>query len=193
MGLDYGYEVYVHRDFARPLLEAVKACCTSDPDRSTTVEFPDGRVVLPCTTGFVSGTSVPFDTTAAAEGSLLELDLSISFPADNELLKWVDDEGIVATGPEGDRLCSVGHIYLFAWDASTFLPDHLRFDFIAATTRMSRLFARSASIRAWFADLTFEHGGPLCLLDLEEKGRVAITLGSIDCQRGVVDWDGLYI
>lgn len=191
MGLDYSYEVYVHRDSARPLLEAVKAHCMPNTDTTTTVEFPDGRVILPCTSGFAEGTTVSFDASAAGNSRLLKLDLSMLFPADDELLRWDEDNGL-EPAPGDDRLCRVGFIYLSVWDASTFLPDHLCFYFMAATTDMSRLFARSASIRTWFADLTFDLGGPLCLLDLEEKGRIAITLGSRNCQLNV-DWDGLYL
>ncbi|WP_194815800.1 hypothetical protein [Nocardia sp. XZ_19_385] len=193
MGLDYSYEVYVHRDSARPLLEAVKANCDPSPGRTTTVDLPDGRVILPCTSRFVSDTTLRFDTTAADGGLLLELDLSILFPADDELLKWVDEDYVVTTGQDGDRMCPVGYIYLSARNASRFLPDHLCFDFMAATTDMSRLFVRSASIRRWFADLALDHGAPLCLLDMEEKGRIAITVGSFDYQRSVVDWNGLCI
>lgn len=147
---------------------------------------------MPCTSHFASGTTIGFDPTVPQRGSLLELDLSISFEADDELLEWIDQNYALRVGADGRRLCDVGYIYLFVWDASTFLPEHLCFDFTAATTSMSRLFARSASIRKWFADLAFGHGGPLCLLDLEEKGRITMTLGSRDCQRSV-DWAGLYI
>ncbi|MFJ4654728.1 hypothetical protein ACIP5Y_25935 [Nocardia sp. NPDC088792] len=192
MGLDYSYEVYVHRDSARGLLETLKANCPARPDRTTTVEFPDGQVVMPFTSHFASGTTVRFDPATLQRGSLLDLDLSISFEADDELLEWVDRDLALRIDADGRRLCDVGYIYLHVWQASTFLPDHLCFDFMAATTRMSRLFARSASIRKWFVDLTFDHGGPLCLLDLEEKGRITITLGSTDCQYNV-DWAGLYI
>ncbi|MFE3794459.1 hypothetical protein KHQ06_31790 [Nocardia tengchongensis] len=193
MGLDYSYEVYVHRDSARALLEAVKASCNPYRDGTTTVEFPDGPVVLPCTSRFTSGTTLRFDPTAADGGSLLNLDLSLLFPADTELLKWVGERGDAPqTDADNGPLCSVGYIYLLVFDASSFLPDHVSFDFMAATTDMSRLFARSASIRTWFANLTLDHGGPLCLLDLEQKGRIAITLGSFDRQLNV-DWDGLYL
>ncbi|MFE3024511.1 hypothetical protein [Nocardia tengchongensis] len=192
MGLDYSYEVYVHRDSARALLEAVKASCNPYPGGKTTVEFPDGPVVMPCTSRFASDTTLRFDPTATDGGSLLQLDLSLSFPADTELLKWVGERGAPQTDSGNGLLCSVGYIYLSVFDASKFLPDHLSFDFMAATTDMSRLFARSASIRTWFANLTFDHDGPLCLLDLETKGRITITLGSIDRQLNV-DWDGLYL
>lgn len=193
MGLDYSYEVYVHRDSARPLLETVKASTFPTPSETTTIEFPDGKVVMPCTSRFTSGTTVRLDPAAHSGGGLLSLDLSMLFPEDNELLEWVDDvESGLSTAADGRRLCRVGYIYLSVWDASKFLPDHLCFDFMAATTGMSRLFARSASIRQWFVNLTFAHGGPLCLLDLEEKGRITITLGSIDRQYNV-DWAGLHL
>lgn len=49
MGIDYSYEVYVHRDSARALLETVKAHCFQWRGQFTLVEFPDGTVEMPCT------------------------------------------------------------------------------------------------------------------------------------------------
>ncbi|MFI1913743.1 hypothetical protein [Nocardia sp. NPDC020380] len=93
MGLDYSYEVYVHRDAARGVLETLKANCADRLDRTTTVEFPDGPLVMPCTSHFASGTTVRFDPAVPQRGSLLELDLAISFEADDELLAWMDQSG----------------------------------------------------------------------------------------------------
>lgn len=193
MGIDYSYEVYVHRDSARALLETVKTHCFQWRGGFTVVEFPDGTVEMPCTSGFDSGKTIRFGTPAPNRHSLLDLDLSIEFPADAELLNWVDDDPEdLPIDAQGRRLCRVGYIYLTVYDASTFLPDHVSFDFTAAVTGMSLLFVRSSSIRQWFADLTFAHSGPLCLLDLENNGRPAITVGSVDRQRSV-DWSGLYL
>ncbi len=72
------------------------------------------------------------------------------------------------------RLVGLDYGYEVCASRSVFLPNHLEFDFTAATTDMSRMFARSPSIHNWFAELACDHEAPVSVLDLEEKGRMAI-------------------
>ncbi|MFI5703340.1 hypothetical protein ACIA78_25260 [Streptomyces xanthochromogenes] len=46
-------------------------------------------------------------------------------------------------------------------------PHYASLEFTAATTKMSGLFERSASVRAVYTDLTVASGGVCCTLDIE--------------------------
>ncbi|MFI5985274.1 hypothetical protein ACIBEA_31010 [Streptomyces sp. NPDC051555] len=61
----------------------------------------------------------------------------------------------------------IGYVHLTVRFAPALHPHHASLEFSAATSRMSRLFEHSVSIRAAFAGLTAASGGVCCLLDTE--------------------------
>lgn len=62
-------------------------------------------------------------------------------------------------------IVSVGCIYLTVYFSPTWHPNFASLQFTAATSGMSRMFERSASVRKMFTDLTAS--GLCCLLDAE--------------------------
>ncbi|WP_143120524.1 hypothetical protein [Actinacidiphila alni] len=62
---------------------------------------------------------------------------------------------------------AIGYVYLTVEFARPSAPGFASLDFMAATTRMSLLFERSASVREVFTGLTAASGGVCCLLDKE--------------------------
>ncbi|GAB2526150.1 hypothetical protein [Nocardia heshunensis] len=165
MGLDYSYEVYIHRDRAPALLGSIADNMAEESRHGewTIAEIAGDRVLLPCSARFESGRTVGLDPS----GSKHEfLDLVLRFDADDSLRAYND--------PEDDGRHRVGLIYLSVHDASRLAPDHLEFCFMAATTRMSRLFLESSGVRNWFASLAIDHDSPLCLLDIEQDGKQVV-------------------
>ncbi|MGW4247507.1 hypothetical protein [Nocardia sp. NPDC004722] len=158
MGLDYSYEVYIHRDRAVSLLEAI-ADNMKDNGRDdwTIAEIAGGRVTLPCTTRFKSGRTISLDPSSENREFM---DLSLRFDTDEALRAYGD--------PDDEGQFRIGYIYLTVYNAAWLSPDHLEFSFMAATTDMSILFLESPSIRNWFASLAIDHDAPLCLLDVEQ-------------------------
>ncbi|WP_067709651.1 hypothetical protein [Nocardia yamanashiensis] len=170
MGLDYTFQVFVHRDRAIPLLRTIaeNMAARNRPDR-TVVEIAGQRITMPCTTNFRSGTTVRLDPDAGRN----YLELALEFEPDDELRTYHRTDG-------GSSPCVIGVIYLLVRDASWLAPDQLEFGFTAATTGMSILFQMSGSVRNWFADLTIDNGGPLCLLDQEQGPELGYSPGYFD-------------
>lgn len=167
MGLDYSYEVYVHRRRAAAVLAALADnMADNGRDDWTVVEIAGEQVTLPCTVRFKSDRTVSLDPSTDNREFL---DLSLRFDADEALLAYDD--------PDDDGRFRIGYIYLSVYDASWLAPDHLEFSFMAATTGMSNLFLESPSIRNWFASLTIDNAGPLCLLDVEQGPDVGYKPG----------------
>jgi hypothetical protein len=177
VGIDYSYQVYVHRRDAGRLLTAVAAMCDRSADEWTTVILPDGTsMVLPGLYGFKTGRVV--DLAEVVEGrDRSDFGLSLCFPQDGPLGEYQDAKTHPAdlARPWPDGTTRVGLIYLMVFDGSALLPEHWIFDFTPAATVQSRLFLSSPSIRQTFATFTLAVEGPLCLLDVEERFDVVVT------------------
>ncbi|MDK9500597.1 hypothetical protein QEZ40_006425 [Streptomyces katrae] len=162
MGLDYGYQIYLPaRNVARALGELTRLAPPHDRVPPLAVTLPGGeRVTVPFTSGFKSE---PVDCSA---GGSLDLDTSIMFGADDAVRAYVDGRGLV---PDGLGRLQVGYIYMMGTFESPLHPRHALLDFTAATSDMSRLFERSASIREVFTGLAAASGAVCCLLDTESE------------------------
>ncbi|MFI8293388.1 hypothetical protein ACIGBL_30050 [Streptomyces sp. NPDC085614] len=160
MGLDYSYEIITPaRNVAGALVELAKLAPEDRRVPPLTVTLPGGdQVVVPFTSHFESE---PVD---CSSGSGFQLDTSITFSGDDAVRAYCEDS---RTECDEFGRVALGYIYLTVTLAPERHPDFASLEFTAATSRMSRLFERSASVRATFTDLTVASGGVACLLDTE--------------------------
>ncbi|MGW7383350.1 hypothetical protein [Streptomyces sp. NPDC054794] len=160
MGLDYSYEIIVPaQNLARALTELTDLAARTYRVPPLTVTLPGGdQLVVPFTSNFKS------EAVDCSTGSMLELDTSIMFAVDDAVREFCQ-----VPDPKLDELgrVAIGYIYLTVRFAPALHPGYSSLQFTAATSGMSRLFERSASIRAVFNNLTAASGGVCCLLDTE--------------------------
>ncbi|MEV7438306.1 hypothetical protein ACIQJX_15750 [Streptomyces griseoviridis] len=163
MGLIYGYDIYLRpRNVARALANLVALAPPSRDVRPLEVTLPDGdRIVLPFTSNFGSE---PVDCSTSGT---LDLDTSLVFDVDDALREYAQVSGLE---PEADGGIGIGYIYVTVRFESLLHPGYASVECWAATTWMSRLFERSASVRKLFTDLTAESGGVCCLFDTGDGG-----------------------
>ncbi|MFD4023399.1 hypothetical protein ACFWRV_07760 [Streptomyces sp. NPDC058576] len=160
MGLDYSYRILVPaHDVGRALIELTELAPPARRETPLTVTMPGGaRLDVPFTSNF---TSEPVDCSA---GDKLELDTCILFGVDDAVREYCADREYEtdASGRVG-----LGYVYLTVEFAPVPHPRFASLEFTAATSGMSRLFERSASVRAVFTSLTAACGGVCALLDTE--------------------------
>ncbi|WP_367133985.1 MULTISPECIES: hypothetical protein [Streptomyces] len=158
MGLIYSYEIYLRpRDVARVLanLAALAPPARAVPPLEITLPGGD-RLALPFTSHFKSE---PVDCSTS---STLELDMSLMFDADDALREYAQTNGLELQA--GGRI-QIGYIYAAIRFESFLDPGYTLVECWAATSEMSRLFARSTNIRKAFTELTADSGGVCCLFD----------------------------
>ncbi|WP_129308941.1 hypothetical protein [Streptomyces sp. L2] len=157
MGLIYSYSIYLPpRNVAGALVRLARL---APPGRRPSLEvaLPGGdRVSLPFTSGFKSD---PVDCSA---GETVELDTSIMFDLDDALREYCETSG---PDPGEDGRVQIGYVYLTIRFASWAHPRYTEMEFWAATSGMSRLFARSGRIRETFTGLAAASGAVCCLFD----------------------------
>ncbi|MFF5704128.1 hypothetical protein ACFY7H_16720 [Streptomyces sp. NPDC012794] len=160
MGLRYGYEVFLPaRNVPRALRELAALAPRTDRVPPLALTLPGGeRVVVPFTSGFKSE---PVD---CSTGGTLELDTSLLCGADEAVSAYARGHG---TGPDALGRVGIGYVYLTVRFTPALHPRYASMEFTAATSEMSRLFERSASVRAVFTGLTAAAGGVCCVLDTE--------------------------
>ncbi|MCC9309576.1 hypothetical protein LN042_21280 [Kitasatospora sp. RB6PN24] len=160
MGLDYSYEVFTPaQNVARALAALVELAPRHRRNTPLAVTLPSGdRLVLPFTSGFKSD---PVDCSSSGR---LELDTSIMVGVDDAVREF--EEGRDLELDELGRV-PIGYVYLTVRFAPAMHPHYASLEFTAATTGMSLMFERSASMRAVFTGLTAASGGVCCLLDTE--------------------------
>ncbi|MFF3410463.1 hypothetical protein ACFYW8_30520 [Streptomyces sp. NPDC002742] len=160
MGLDYSYEIFTPAEnVARTLVELAELAPRTQGVPPLALTLPGGdQVVLPFTSNFKSE---PVDCSTSG---MLELDTSIMSGVDDAVREFSD-----VRDSELDEFgrTKIGYIYLTVEFAPTQHPRHASLQFTAATSRMSRMFERSAGIRSVFTGLTVAGGGVCCLLDTE--------------------------
>ncbi|MEU6587722.1 hypothetical protein ABZ923_00535 [Streptomyces sp. NPDC046881] len=163
MGLTYGYDIYVRpRNIARALAELTELAPPTRDVPPLELTLPWGeRLVLPFTSRFKSE---PVDCSGS---STLELDTSLVFGVDDVVREYVVAHG---HGTEKDGRVQIGYVYLTIRFESLLHPRYASMEFWAATSAMSRLFARSASVREVFTGLTATAGGVCCLFDTGDGG-----------------------
>jgi len=99
--------------------------------------------------------------------STLELDMSIMFDADDALREYAETDG---REPEADGRIRIGYVYATIRFESFLHPGYASVECWAATSGMSRLFARSTNIRKVFTDVTAASCGVCCLFDTGDGG-----------------------
>ncbi|ROR37359.1 hypothetical protein [Kitasatospora cineracea] len=160
MGLDYGYEVIVPpQNVALALARLVELAPGGRHVPPLPITLPGGeRLTVPFTSHF---RSEPVDCSA---GGTLDLDTSLMIGIDDAVREFHlrDDRGIDERGRT-----PVGYVYLTVRFSPRWYPGFTALEFTAATSDMSRMFERSASVRKVFTDLTAAAGGVCCLLDTE--------------------------
>ncbi|MFC7882519.1 hypothetical protein ACFUVV_11675 [Streptomyces sp. NPDC057376] len=163
MGLDYGYDIYLRpRNVARALTAVAELAPPSRDVPPLDVTLPGGdRVVLPFTSGFGS------EPVVCSTGGVFRLDTSLMFGVDEAVRAYGESSGLP---PEVNGRVQIGYVYLAVRYESFLHPGYASLEFWAATSGMSRLFARSASIRKTFTDLTAAVGGVCCLFDTGDGG-----------------------
>ncbi|MFF3559602.1 hypothetical protein ACFYXS_06135 [Streptomyces sp. NPDC002574] len=157
-GLVYGYDIYVRpRHVARTLLNLAELAPPGRSEPPLEITLPGGdQVSLPFTSHFKS------DPVDCSTSSTLELDMSLMFDVDDALREFAETYG---REPAADGRLRIGYIYATIRFQSFPHPGCTAVECWAATSGMSRLFARSAGVRKVFADLTADSGGVCCLFD----------------------------
>ncbi|MFE4213838.1 hypothetical protein [Streptomyces sp. NPDC056844] len=167
MGLTYGYDIYLRPGNVARALTALAALAPPAP-RVPPLELtlPGGeRLALPFTSHFKSD---PVDcttsttSTTSTTGTTVELDTSLMFGVDDVLREYAE---VYGSAIEEDGRIAIGYVYLTIRFTSLLDPRYTSMEFWAATSGMSRVFARSAGVREVFMDLTAAAGGVCCLFD----------------------------
>ena len=174
MGLDYGFDIFCHRDKLWSFIDSVVELA---PDR-------DGR-----TTRIISEnkeTLVPLWCPGGASYDLNDLDidqsfcLSIPFVVDDAIQRYIkkQNEDILRQDPNAQPWVpeldtqgriNIGCIYFYvvrdqdAIGRTGFDPGLIAFEFRAATTDMSRLFQQSHTIQQTFLELAKKNNATYCL------------------------------
>ncbi|MFE3557840.1 hypothetical protein ACFXKW_23665 [Streptomyces sp. NPDC059193] len=163
MGLTYGYDIYLRpRNVARALTNLARLAPPARAVPPLEVTLPGGdRLVLPFTSHFKSE---PVDCSASGT---LELDMSLMFDVDDALREYVQTIGLE---PEADGRVPIGYVYATIRFESLLHPGYASVESWAATSQMSRLFARSANVRKLFTGITAGSGGVCCLFDTGDGG-----------------------
>jgi hypothetical protein len=158
VGLVYSYDVCLRpRNVAGALASLAGPAPPARAVPPLEITLPGGdRLVLPFTSRF---TSEPVDCSTS---STLELDMSLMFDVDDALLEYAQTNG---SGGGADGRIQIGYIYVAIRFESLLHPGYTSVECWAATSGMSRLFARSANVRKAFTDLTADSGGVCCLFD----------------------------
>ncbi|MGW1216765.1 hypothetical protein ACWD5F_44735 [Streptomyces sp. NPDC002499] len=161
MGLDYGYAIYLRpRNVAKALVNLAELAPPARALPPLEVTLPGGdRLALPFTSHF---RSEPVDCSMS---STLELDTSLMFDLDDALREYAQTNG---PQPQADGRIQIGYVYTTIRFESPLHPGYASVECWAATSAMSRLFARSASIRKMFTDLTADSEGVCCLFDTDD-------------------------
>ncbi|MBQ0963509.1 hypothetical protein KBY91_19360 [Streptomyces sp. RK23] len=159
MGLTYGYDVYLRpRNVAGALAAVAELAPPSRDVPPLDVTLPGGeRITLPFTSGF---RSEPVDCSSL---DTLDLDTSLVFPVDDAVRAYAQSYGLP---PEENGRVRIGYVYLTVRFRSFLDPRYTSLEFWAATSGMSRLFERSASIRGTFTDLAAAVGAECCQFDV---------------------------
>ncbi|MFH0174152.1 hypothetical protein ACIA6D_15050 [Streptomyces cacaoi] len=163
MGLTYSYDIYLRpRNVAKALANLAELAPPAPRAQPLKVTLPGGdRLVLPFTSHFKSE---PVDCSMS---STLELDMSIMFDVDDALREYAETDG---PEREADGRIQIGYVYATIRFESSLHPGYASVECWAATSGMSRLFARSTNIRKVFTDLTAASGGVCCLFDTGDGG-----------------------
>ncbi|MGW4246825.1 hypothetical protein [Nocardia sp. NPDC004722] len=178
MGLNYTFELYMNQDIA----ESVLLCVAKDagPSGETSLIFPDGHeVIVPLKSKqWYPSQTVENQIHVTGEDEGWDFTISLLFDEDEHLQAYDPRNDSLVVNADGRRQHRIGDIWFSIATADRVRPGQLAFRFVAVTSRMSRLFLASLSIRDYFAGLAIAHGGLLCMLDVEQDSSIAISAGT---------------
>ncbi|MEU0075048.1 hypothetical protein ABZ027_36765 [Streptomyces sp. NPDC006332] len=163
MGLIYSYDIYLRPwNVVRALANLAELAPPARAVPPLEITLPGGdRLVLPFTSHFKSE---PVDCSTTSK---LDLDTSIMFDVDDALREFAKTHG---REPAAGGRVQIGYVYATIRFESFLHPGYASVECCAASSGMSRLFARSATIRKTFTDLTAASGGVCCLFDTGDGG-----------------------
>lgn len=163
MGLIYSYTIYLRsRNVAKALTNLADLAPPAPRVQPLKLTLPGGeQLVLPFTSNFKS------ESVDGSTSSTFELDTSIMFDVDDALRAYAEEGG---PEPEADGRIRIGYIYATIRFESFPHPGYASVECWAATSGMSRLFARSTNIRKVFTELAAASGGVCCLFDTGDGG-----------------------
>ncbi|MFE3517246.1 hypothetical protein [Streptomyces sp. NPDC059166] len=180
MGLTYSYATYLRpRRVARLLGQLAGLAPPEYGAQPTEIILPGGeRLVVP-----FRSQAAPGEPVDASDGSAFELDTSLMFEPDEALVEYARDYGPAA---EPDGRVQIGYVYASVRFSSHLHPGYAEVDCWAATSGMSRLFARSPSIRRTFTGIAASSGGVCCLFDTGDGGPAQVCWMADEAIRGTV-------
>ncbi|WP_432103028.1 hypothetical protein [Streptomyces sp. bgisy091] len=180
MGLTYSYAAYLRPRRVVRLLDQLAGLAPPEYGTSRTeILLPGGdRLTVPFRSEAAPG--APVD---ASDGSPFELHTSLMFEPDDALTEYARDYG---PAPEADGRVQIGYIYASVRFSSDLHPGYAEVDCWAATSGMSRLFARSPVIRRTFTTVTAAAGGVCCLFDTGDGAPAQVCWMADEAVRGTV-------
>ncbi|MFG2426964.1 hypothetical protein [Streptomyces sp. NPDC048590] len=179
MGLVYSYAVHLHpRRVVRLLEQLARLAPPEYGAQPTDLVLPGGqRLTVPF------GSQRTGDSVDASDGSTFELDTSLMFEPDDALAEYARDYG---PAPAPDGRVQIGYVYATVRFSSDLHPGYAEVDCWAATSGMSRLFARSPSIRRTFTGVAAASGGVCCLFDTGDGSPAQVCWMADEAIRGTV-------
>lgn len=167
MGLNYGFNIYCHRSRLWGFIDSVMELAKPSERNTTTIIFGDQQKVVPQWLSYTSNTLSLNDP--ECDDSFC---LSIPFVIDAALKEYIaekklrDDQGRVYIG------CIYFSIVtnLEAIGITGFDADLVWFQFIAATSDMSRMFRKSQSVQQTFLELAKKQEAVYCLFATGGQG-----------------------
>jgi len=168
MGLDYSIMLFFERQDPWQILDGVAEFADHSLGKHTAIQYPNQIMRLPFESwaGTEKLDPIPFDDQSDA----WEFMASLYFEKDAELSDYA--EGYDLDKGSDQKKVPIGYIYLTvhnnwkgygeSWD-----PGLILFQFTAATSNMSILFAQSQAVRELFIHLLQKYRGVYGLIDRE--------------------------
>ena len=165
MGLNYSFKLYTQREHIPQMLKAVADIASPLEKPNLSVTLDDGsQILLPFSSDFkTEPVSIPKGIGEC------QFDTVLLFPLnDDAVYRYCVIELPVGLEPavstiNGKQYGAVGYIYLTLTTGN----QYAEFDFMAATSNISRLFLNSTSIQSTFQKCLTQANGLFGIIDLE--------------------------
>jgi hypothetical protein len=141
MGLDYSYSIFVSPNEVEPLMKwlAHHSAPLGEAEPPTVVNTPTGQLVVPI------GASNPDSTTQHLGGDKpVSMRTTLLFAKDDQLARWDLDRPNAPPEPADEIAVGLVSVLLGFFGQDN---QFVRLTLLASTTKMSRLFEESPSIR----------------------------------------------
>lgn len=195
MGLDYSYLLYFPREQLWDALQGVLEMA-QPYQPPIQIHFPDHELSVPLKSWMMKDRVVSYDD------PVFSFDTVLLFEEDDEIIDYLGDryDPDLQRGPpdeNGNPKVWIGYIYLTIYNgAQVEFPhqptsdDLVLFDFGTTGTKMSTVFAYSASIRKAFRNLLAERNGICGVFNRESSGGEAFWFQGRNCD---VSFDDPYL